>query len=83
LGIILDLGGGPTGDRIGFRYWRNPGPFVQFRGIEGAKGRFLGWWAVMSQAAFSYIGSEIIAVRFNISCSDKHLILYCREIFFA
>ena len=31
LGIILDLGG-VTGDRIGFRYWKDPGPFVQFSG---------------------------------------------------
>lgn len=60
---MLDLGGGPNHDRIGFRYWRDPGPFVQYRGIPGAKGRFLGWWAVMSQSAFSYIGAEIIAVR--------------------
>ena len=26
-GIVIDLGGGPNGDRIGFRYWVNPGPF--------------------------------------------------------
>ncbi|KAJ6510097.1 amino acid permease, partial [Mycena vitilis] len=69
LGIILDLGGGPNHDRIGFRYWKNPytthwpvGPFVQYDGIAGAKGRFLGWWAVMTQAAFSYIGTEIVAI---------------------
>jgi len=62
LGIVLDLGGGPDHDRIGFRYWKNPGPFVQYNGIGGAKGRFLGWWAVMTQAAFSYIGTEIVAI---------------------
>ncbi|KAJ6516194.1 amino acid permease [Mycena sanguinolenta] len=62
LGIVLDLGGGPDHDRIGFRYWKHPGPFVQFSGIGGAKGRFLGWWAVMTQAAFSYIGTEIVAI---------------------
>ncbi|EKM83723.1 hypothetical protein AGABI1DRAFT_110353 [Agaricus bisporus var. burnettii JB137-S8] len=62
LGIVLDLGGGPTHDRLGFRYWKNPGPFVQFNGIPGAKGRFLGWWAVMTQAAFSFIGTEIVAI---------------------
>lgn len=62
LGIVLDLGGGPNQDRIGFRYWKEPGPFVQFDGIGGAKGRFLGWWAVMTQAAFSYSGTEIVAV---------------------
>ncbi|KAJ7282746.1 amino acid permease [Mycena rebaudengoi] len=62
LGIVLDLGGGPNHDRIGFRYWKNPGPFVQYNDIPGVKGRFLGWWAVMTQAAFSYIGTEIVAI---------------------
>jgi len=62
LGIVLDLGGGPNHDRIGFRYWKNPGPFVQYEGIAGAKGQFLGWFSVMTQAAFSFIGTEIVAV---------------------
>ncbi|KAJ7774202.1 amino acid permease [Mycena maculata] len=62
LGIILDLGGGPNHDRLGFRYWKHPGPFVQYDGISGSKGQFLGWWAVMTQAAFSYIGTEIVAI---------------------
>ncbi|KAJ7233154.1 amino acid permease-domain-containing protein, partial [Mycena haematopus] len=62
LGIVLDLGGGPDHDRLGFRYWKHPGPFVQYNNIAGAKGRFLGWWAVMTQAAFSYIGTEIVAI---------------------
>ena len=63
LGIVIDLGGAPGHDRLGFRYWKNPGPFVQFDGISGAEGRFLGWWAVTAKAAFSSIGTEIVAVR--------------------
>ncbi|KDR68482.1 hypothetical protein GALMADRAFT_231150 [Galerina marginata CBS 339.88] len=62
LGIVLDLGGGPDHDRLGFRYWKHPGPFVQFNSISGAKGRFLGFWAVLTQAAFSYTGTEIVAI---------------------
>lgn len=62
LGIVLDLGGGPNHDRIGFRYWKNPGPFVNFSGIAGSKGHFLGWWSVMTQAGFSYLGTEIVAI---------------------
>ncbi|KAF8837562.1 hypothetical protein BDN67DRAFT_972766 [Paxillus ammoniavirescens] len=62
LGIILDLGGGPNHDRIGFRYWKNPGPFVQFADIPGAKGRFLGFFRVLTQAAFSMIGTEVVAM---------------------
>ena len=61
LGIVLDLGGGPSHDRLGFRYWKHPGPFNQFNNIPGAKGRFLAWWAVMSQAAFSFVGTEAVA----------------------
>ncbi|KZV62415.1 amino acid permease [Peniophora sp. CONT] len=62
LGIVIDLGGAPGHDRLGFRYWKNPGPFVQYEGISGAEGRFLGWWAVMTNAAFSFIGTEIVAI---------------------
>ncbi|CAE6483557.1 unnamed protein product [Rhizoctonia solani] len=27
VGLVIDLGGGPDGDRRGFRYWKNPGAF--------------------------------------------------------
>lgn len=66
LGIVIDLGGGPNHDRLGFRYWKNPGPFVDYNGITGSKGHFLGWWAVMTQAAFSFIGTEIVAVSIDV-----------------
>ena len=36
--------------------------FTQYAGIGGAKGQFLGWWAVMTQAAFAYTGTEICSV---------------------
>ncbi|KAK0208559.1 amino acid permease [Desarmillaria ectypa] len=62
LGIVLDLGGGPNHDRLGFRYWKHPGPFAQYAHIGGSEGRFLGWWSVMTQAAFSFIGTEIVAI---------------------
>ncbi|KAL7423193.1 hypothetical protein Q5752_002493 [Cryptotrichosporon argae] len=62
LGIIITAGGGPDHTSIGFQYWRNPGPLVQYEGIPGALGRFLGFWAVLTQAAFSYIGTEIVAI---------------------
>jgi amino acid transporter len=29
LGIILSAGGGPSGEVIGFKYWRDPGPFTR------------------------------------------------------
>lgn len=62
MGLVLDLGGGPTHDRIGFRYWKNPGAFNQLNGIPGAKGRFLAFWATFINAAFSFLGTEIVAL---------------------
>ncbi|MBW0469962.1 hypothetical protein O181_009677 [Austropuccinia psidii MF-1] len=62
VGIIIDLGGGPNADRIGFRYWVNPGPFNQLKGIQGSTGRFLAFWSVFLQSSFSYSGTEIVAL---------------------
>lgn len=67
LGVILMAGGGPNHDPIGFRYWRNPGPFnyISIEGgdaiIPGSKGQFLAWFACLIQAAFSFLGTEIVA----------------------
>jgi amino acid transporter len=30
LGLIIDLGGVLDAPRIGFRYWKDPGPFVEY-----------------------------------------------------
>ncbi|KAI0671245.1 amino acid permease-domain-containing protein [Trametes maxima] len=58
VGILIDLGASHQG-RIGFRYWREQ-PFApNYLGIEGTKGNFLGFWAVLMQASFSFFGSEI------------------------
>ncbi|KAJ7846030.1 amino acid permease/ SLC12A domain-containing protein [Mycena olivaceomarginata] len=60
-GLIIDLGGAPGHDRIGFRYWKNPGAFAPF--IEpGNTGKFLGWFQTLLQAAYSYLGMESIAM---------------------
>nr|CAF32328.1 amino acid transporter [Uromyces viciae-fabae] len=61
LGFVLDLGA-VTGDTIGFRYWKNPGLFVQYEGVPGAAGRFLGFFSVLVTAAFSFIGVEMPAI---------------------
>ncbi|KAK6386973.1 uncharacterized protein PV06_07814 [Exophiala oligosperma] len=61
LGLVIDLGGVPGTPRIGFRYWSHPGPFVEYIG-SGSWGRFLAYWAVMSNAVFSFAGVESIAM---------------------
>ncbi|KAF8578791.1 amino acid transporter [Ramaria rubella] len=62
LGLVIDLGGAPDHDRRGFRFWHHPGAFVQFIGIAGAKGRFLGTWSVLIQAAYAFLGTEILGM---------------------
>jgi amino acid transporter len=59
--FIIDLGGAPNHDRIGFRYWKNPGPMNEYL-KTGALGRFLAFWKVFIQATFSYGGSEMVVV---------------------
>ena len=65
--LLIDFSSPDILSRLGFRYWKHPGPFVQYDGIAGATGRFVGWWSVVSQAAFSFIGTEIVAV--SVTCA--------------
>lgn len=60
-GLVVDLGGIPGVDRIGFRYWNNPGPFAEYI-ATGSLGRFLGYWSVMTNAVFSFAGVESLAM---------------------
>ena len=59
--LIIDLGGSPTHDRIGFRFWDHPGPMNEYL-RPGALGRFLAFWKVFIQATFSYGGSEMVVI---------------------
>ncbi|KAF6824251.1 amino acid transporter [Colletotrichum plurivorum] len=61
LGLVIDLGGVPGTPRIGFRYWQDPGPFVEHI-ATGNWGKFLGYWGVMTSAVFSFAGVESLAM---------------------
>ncbi|KAJ6481540.1 amino acid permease/ SLC12A domain-containing protein [Mycena vitilis] len=61
--LVVDLGGAPDHDRRGFRYWRDSPFNNDFNNIvPESKARFLGFWAVFTQAAFSYSGMEGLAM---------------------
>ncbi|KAK4051873.1 hypothetical protein OIV83_002578 [Microbotryomycetes sp. JL201] len=63
LGIIIDLGGGPNGQRLGFHWWKVNGPFQQFPGVSNlALGRFLAFFSAFINSAFTYIGIECVAI---------------------
>jgi len=66
MGIIIDLGGNPEHDRIGFRFWKKPnGPMGHYL-LSVVKDEhlsiFLGFWATLTNALFAYIGTELIGV---------------------
>ncbi|KAK2015037.1 amino acid permease [Colletotrichum eremochloae] len=60
-GLVIDLGGGPNGERIGFHYWQNPGAFNSYL-IPGSAGNFLAFWKVLLSAAFSYGNIQVVAI---------------------
>ena len=60
-GLVINLGGVPGVPRKGFHYWKDPGAFVEFIG-SGGWGKFLGYWAVMNSAVFSFAGVESVAM---------------------
>ncbi|SCV03118.1 LANO_0G02256g1_1 [Lachancea nothofagi CBS 11611] len=67
--LIIVCGGSKQGP-IGFRYWRNPGPWGN--GILNSDGtpvyknvgksRFLGWVASLINASFTYQGTELVGI---------------------
>lgn len=59
--ICINAGVGKEG-YLGFTYWKNPGPFNTYMDIEGPTGRFVGFWAVLVTAGFSYQGTELVGV---------------------
>lgn len=62
LGIVLFFGGGPNHDRLGFRYYRNPGAIKPYM-ASGNTGKFLAFWHAFVKAGFAFITSpELIAI---------------------
>jgi yeast amino acid transporter len=59
-GICIDAGAGQNG-YLGFDTWRNPGAFAEYL-VDGPVGKFVGFWAVLIQAGFSYQGTELVAI---------------------
>ncbi|KAF7559146.1 hypothetical protein G7046_g5011 [Stylonectria norvegica] len=58
--ICVNAGVGDEG-YIGFKYWKTPGPFAADM-VEGDTGKFVGFWAVLVTAGFSYQGAELVGI---------------------
>ncbi|KAL4946739.1 proline-specific permease [Aspergillus oleicola] len=82
LGVVLFFGGGPNHDRLGFRFWQDPGAFKPYL-VEGDTGKFLAFWTAFIRSGFSFIFSpelittaagEVEAPRRNIPKATKRFI---------
>ncbi|EEA21248.1 hypothetical protein TMatcc_009346 [Talaromyces marneffei ATCC 18224] len=81
MGLVIDLGGVPGKPRLGFQYWNAPGPFVEYI-AEGSWGQFLGFWAVMSNAVYSFAGVESLAMAAAETKNPRHNIpKACKRVF--
>lgn len=62
-GICIDAGAGQEG-YLGFRYWNDPGAFAPYllNDLSNPVAKFVGFWAVLIQAGFSYQGTELVGI---------------------
>jgi yeast amino acid transporter len=81
---------------LGFRYWAHPGPFAPYLlDSTGSTAKFVGFWAVLITAGFSYQGTELVGIaagetdnpRVTMPSAIKKtfiriLFLFCLTIFF-
>src|SRR6478736_5071604 len=59
--VVAMLGGNPLHDRFGFRYWSEPGAFVELY-REGALGRWLGFLQCLILASFTVAGPDYVSM---------------------
>lgn len=62
MALVITCGGGPDHTSIGFRYWKNPGPMVQYLDYPGPLGRFLAVWTSLFNAVFAYASVQNITI---------------------
>ncbi|EFX05002.1 amino acid permease [Grosmannia clavigera kw1407] len=60
--IVITSGGGPNHKSIGFKYWHHPGAWVDYDGITGSTGHFLGFLSALVNASYSFVGVETVVI---------------------
>lgn len=59
--FVTMLGGNPSHDRYGFRYWNDPGAFAEYH-TKSAVGRFEGFLGALWSASFAVVGPEYVSM---------------------
>ena len=75
--FITMVGGNPKHDAYGFRYWKNPGPFAEYRST-GASGRWEGFLSALWGASFIIVGPEYISM---VAAEAKRPRIYIKDAF--
>jgi amino acid transporter len=74
--LCIACGAGPTNqanDYVpGFKTWKDPGAFAEAY-ATGSLGKFLGFWSVMVNATFAYLGTELVGVTAAEAASKKSI----------
>lgn len=90
LSFILFWGGGPSHDRLGFRYWKNPGAANTLL-ASGSTGYFISFWKTLILSIFPFAfapellvvtGGEMESPRRNLPIASRRfflrlVIFYC------
>lgn len=88
LSFILFWGGGPSRDRLGFRYWKDPGAALPYI-VGGDIGRFVSFWNTLVSSVFPFTfapellvvtGGEMESPRRNLPIAARRY--FYRLIFF-
>lgn len=68
--LVIVLGGGPTKDRLGFRFWNNPEAFREYQEpstdllIEGDLVHSVSFVSVLVTSMFANSGCELVGITF-------------------
>jgi amino acid transporter len=72
-GLVINLGGAPNHQRLGFAYWKDPGAFNEYI-MTGSAGRFLAFWKVLLTAAFSFGNVQVVAIAGSETMNPRKVI---------
>ncbi|GME82639.1 unnamed protein product [Ambrosiozyma monospora] len=82
LSLVITSGGGPNHETIGFRYWKNPGPFKEYL-FKGDKGKFVAFWKTISSVVYSYGGLNFApALAAEVKYPRRTIFRACKRVFF-
>ena len=75
--FITMCGGNPKHDAYGFRHWRTPGSFAEYRST-GKLGQWEGFLAALWSASFTVVGPEYISM---VAAEAKRPRIYIKNAF--